>query len=218
MSKFNLSAILPCNTSSDVINFLESSSYGEFLYSFSNSLSSVIRSYRDSGLLLDVAEPAVIDCSEYSSASLNPFQFFLLREVYLSFGRNRKHYLTFLSEVFSKTFPHFSLSEILASPTADIHGISNLPFGYAVYNIPNILPLLFRLEHIRKILNIPIYISSGFRCPKLNKKVGGVGNSRHQYFRALDVVCEDMDSLYELCRSDIFRYVYRGTGYIHIDI
>lgn len=218
MSKFKLSAILPCNTSSDAIRFLESSSYKEFLDSFSNTLKSVICSYRERGLLLDIPESVIEDCDNSYSASINSSQFLLLRGVYLSLGRDRKRYLTFLSDVFSKTFPHFRLSEILASSVADTYGISNLPFGHAVYNIPNILPLLLRLEHIRKILNMPIYISSGFRCPQLNKKVGGVGNSRHQYFRALDVVCEDMDCLYELCRSDIFRYVYRGIGYIHIDI
>lgn len=218
MSNSNYSLILPCNTSSDVVRYLHSTSHSEILSFFSETLDLVISQYKGRGFLLDLPGRSSIDCSVEIPSYEILRRSSLLRDVYNSFGRSRSKYLMFLSEVFRLVFPHFSFSEIFASPTADIHGISNLPFKDSVFDVTNLIPLLSRLESIRKVLNMPIYISSGFRCPKLNKKVGGVGNSRHQYFRALDIVSDDMDNLYELCRSDIFRYVYRGTGYIHIDI
>lgn len=34
----------------------------------------------------------------------------------------------------------------------------------------------------------PIHVSSGYRCPELNKKVGGVPNSQHMKGEAADLI------------------------------
>lgn len=39
----------------------------------------------------------------------------------------------------------------------------------------------------------PIVISSGYRCPELNKAVGGVATSQHLKGEAADIVCKDKD-------------------------
>ncbi|UPW41266.1 peptidase [Sigmofec virus UA08Rod_4626] len=218
MSKFDLSSVLPCNTSRDCITYLESSAYSSVLDGFFSSFCEVLSDAKRSYPSNSFPYTSVIDYNEDYSASADPLQHILLRDVYTFFHYDRKKTLGFFDKVFQKTFPHFSFSEIFASSVADAHNIINLPFGNAIYKLLNLIPLLTRLEDIRHILNMPIYITSGFRTPKLNKLVKGVNDSRHQHFRALDIRCDDMDSLYELCRSDIFRYVYRGNGYIHIDI
>ena len=48
------------------------------------------------------------------------------------------------------------------------------------------------LEPIRKVLNKPIFITSGYRCQELNKVVGGVSNSAHIQGLAADFVVPEM--------------------------
>ena len=59
---------------------------------------------------------------------------------------------------------HFVLSEFLTSPTAEKHGIPNIP-----------------------LINLPIQITSGYRCEMLNRLVGGVPNSQHVEGLAADI-------------------------------
>ena len=40
--------------------------------------------------------------------------------------------------------------------------------------------LLEKLVELRKILERPVYITSGYRCSRYNQKVGGVTNSYHR--------------------------------------
>lgn len=54
----------------------------------------------------------------------------------------------------------------------------------------NILGIL--LQDIRDIIGKPMTISSGVRCPELNKKVGGTADSRHQRGLAADIQVSGM--------------------------
>ena len=44
-----------------------------------------------------------------------------------------------------------------------------------------------QLQVIRDAWNDPIIISSGYRCPKLNKVIGGANNSDHLFGSAVDI-------------------------------
>jgi len=61
-----------------------------------------------------------------------------------------------------------------------------------IVNLPNYgqltagMKLADKMQELRDALNLPITISSGFRCEKLNKKVGGAPNSWHMQFLACD--------------------------------
>ena len=44
------------------------------------------------------------------------------------------------------------------------------------------------LQPIRDYLGKPMIITSGFRCPQLNKLVGGVSNSQHLEGKAADFI------------------------------
>ena len=57
------------------------------------------------------------------------------------------------------------------------------------------------LDRIREKLGKPILISSGYRCPVLNKSVGGVYNSQHLKGLAADLLCADMSKLESVLRE-----------------
>ena len=57
----------------------------------------------------------------------------------------------------------------------------------------NLLGLL--LQDIRDIIDKPITVSSGVRCPELNKKVGGTADSRHQKGLAADIQVKGMSAM-----------------------
>lgn len=54
------------------------------------------------------------------------------------------------------------------------------------------------LDPLRRIHQKPIIITSGFRCEKLNKAVGGVANSWHTKGNAADIHIKDMNEAREI--------------------
>lgn len=50
-----------------------------------------------------------------------------------------------------------------------------------------VMELVELLNHIRELYGKPIVVTSGYRSPAHNKKVGGVSNSQHIYGRAADI-------------------------------
>ena len=84
-----------------------------------------------------------------------------------------------------KLSEHFSLSEFERSATATRLGIDNrVPSQY----IPALQQLCKEiLEPLREFTGQPIIISSGYRCPQLNIKVGGVYSSQHTLGEACDI-------------------------------
>lgn len=97
-----------------------------------------------------------------------------------------------------KRIKYFSLSEFLNSATAKRLGIDNTPTFEVVDNLNKLADYL---DVIREKVGKPILISSGFRCPVLNKAVGGVSNSQHQKGLAADLICADMESLEKVLRE-----------------
>ena len=80
---------------------------------------------------------------------------------------------------------YFSINELTKSSTADRLGIDNTPSD----EIKNNLTLFIEkvLDPIREDWGSPIMVSSGYRCPELNKAVGGAKNSGHQYGYCADL-------------------------------
>lgn len=79
---------------------------------------------------------------------------------------------------------HFSWDEVIHSSTARIKGINNeLPFHLK----SNVLRTMEHMEEVRKLLGgQPLYVNSWFRCPELNKAVGGSKTSAHMKGMAVD--------------------------------
>lgn len=97
-----------------------------------------------------------------------------------------------------KKIKYFKLAEFINSATAKRLGIDNTPTFEVVDNLNRLADYL---DGIRAKLGKPILVSSGYRCPMLNKAVGGVVNSQHLKGLAADVVCADMESLENVIRE-----------------
>ncbi len=88
----------------------------------------------------------------------------------------------------TKLSEHFNLNEFTKSQTAVRLGISNTPTPEIEANLKYVAG---KLEHIRTTLgDYSISISSGYRCPALNKAVGGSPTSSHQTGYAVDFECD----------------------------
>ncbi|MFZ6655947.1 D-Ala-D-Ala carboxypeptidase family metallohydrolase [Undibacterium sp. TJN19] len=80
--------------------------------------------------------------------------------------------------------PHFSLDGMIFSQTAVRMGLSNAPSPEVLKNLTR---LCETLEKFRAHLGMPINVSSGYRCPEVNKAVGGSINSAHTKGLAADI-------------------------------
>ena len=80
---------------------------------------------------------------------------------------------------------HFKLSEMLASETAEKQGIPNTPLKRHITALQNLAVRC--LEPTRQHFGLPIQITSGYRCPKLNGAVKGASNSQHMEGEAADI-------------------------------
>lgn len=83
---------------------------------------------------------------------------------------------------------HFNLSEFFQSSTAAKNGIKNEPsFDEKATIVRNINLLVDNvLDPVRDMVNTPIMITSGYRCPQVNRLAGGVDNSQHMSGCAAD--------------------------------
>lgn len=83
---------------------------------------------------------------------------------------------------------NFKLSEFFDSSTADKNGIKNEPSADKRATIErNINSLVDNvLDPIRDKFCAPVVITSGYRCPQVNRLVGGVDNSQHMSGCAAD--------------------------------
>lgn len=79
---------------------------------------------------------------------------------------------------------YFKLEEFLRSDTAVRKKIDNSPSWEIVNNLSRLAAFL---DELREAWGSGIRVSSGFRCYALNKAVGGVENSAHQYGNAADI-------------------------------
>ena len=84
-----------------------------------------------------------------------------------------------------KLSKHFKLEEFTKSMTATRKGIDNTPNDEQLNNMELIAEEIF--EPLRAYVGGPIKINSFFRCPELNKAIGGSGKSQHCHGQAIDI-------------------------------
>lgn len=122
---------------------------------------------------------------------------------------------------------HFSLSEFVASETADKLGINNyLDVSCDSYVIANLESLcLWTLEPIRHKVGCPVMISSGYRCSRLNAAVGGSTTSDHLFGLAADIYFNNFsDKWFEvvmllICSPSIpFDQLIVYKNFLHVGI
>lgn len=121
---------------------------------------------------------------------------------------------------------NFKLSEFFVSSTADKNGIKNEPSLVERATIERNINLLVDnvLDPIRDKFCAPIIITSGYRCPQVNKLVGGANNSQHMSGCAADFHIKGFTYLmmrqvflnvYNTMEFDQLIY-YRSKNIIHV--
>lgn len=90
-----------------------------------------------------------------------------------------------------KLSKNFNLEEFTLSTQAQKVGIDNKPNARQVQKLKNLCEDV--LQPLRDAAGKPITITSGYRCPQLNKLVGGVDDSQHQDGEAADIWCDNLE-------------------------
>ena len=80
---------------------------------------------------------------------------------------------------------YFTIKELTRSATAQRLGIDNTPPASAVKALRALVDNV--LDPLRQAWGGPIIVNSGYRCPELNKLVGGTPYSQHQRGEAADI-------------------------------
>ena len=80
---------------------------------------------------------------------------------------------------------YFELDEFIRSDTAKKKGIDNSPTFEIVAHLDELVEKF--LDPLRAAYGMPIRISSGYRCPALNKAVSGAVTSIHMIGYAADM-------------------------------
>lgn len=81
---------------------------------------------------------------------------------------------------------YFTFEELTASQTASRLWIDNIP---DVEQTKNLHFLAENLDDVRELVRLPVVVSSGFRCLKLNRAKGSKDSSAHVKGLAADITC-----------------------------
>lgn len=97
---------------------------------------------------------------------------------------------------------YFTIEELTRSTTAQLRDIDNTPSQQVIENLTALVDNV--LDPLRAAWGKPIHVNSGYRCPALNKAVGGVPASQHMKGEAADITAGNRTSnrkLYSLLRN-----------------
>lgn len=99
---------------------------------------------------------------------------------------------------------YFSIAELCKSTTADRLGINNKCNQEHVANLTVLVDNV--LDPLRTWYGKPLTVSSGYRCPALNKAVKGSNTSQHMSGQAADIDTGDRQQnklLFEYIRKNL---------------
>lgn len=99
---------------------------------------------------------------------------------------------------------YFTIEELTKSSTAKSKGIDNTPTKEIEENLKELVEKV--LDPLRELYGKPIYVNSGYRCPELNKAVGGSNTSQHMTGCAADITAgskEENEKLFNLIKDNL---------------
>jgi hypothetical protein len=105
----------------------------------------------------------------------------------------------------TKLSASFYLNEFTISQEAERHGYKNEPNEKQIENLR--LLCVNVLQPLREIINVPIFINSGFRSFDVNAAVGGRFNSQHLEGKAADFVVHSMNLI------DVFNTIIQELSF-----
>lgn len=120
-----------------------------------------------------------------------------------------------------KLSENFTLEEFTRSDKAKELGITNEP---GEKELAALRVLVSRtIQPLRDALGVVIHVNSGYRCPELNKAVGGVPTSQHQKGEAADLSIDGKanDILEALENNNIpfdQAILYRRQNFLHVSL
>lgn len=94
---------------------------------------------------------------------------------------------------------NFTMAEFCASDTARRLRIVNLPSESEVENLRKLV--INVLQPLRDKYGKPLHVNSGYRCPPLNRAVGGVSSSQHLRGEAADISCDNPAQLLKVLKD-----------------
>lgn len=98
---------------------------------------------------------------------------------------------------------YFTIKELTKSSTAEAKGIDNTPTQEVERNLTALVDNV--LDPLREIYGKPITVNSGYRCPELNKAVGGSATSDHVKGFAADITAgskEENERLFNIIKHN----------------
>ena len=116
---------------------------------------------------------------------------------------------------------YFTIAEMSASATAVSRGIDNIPGPDTVSRLTRLVERV--LDPLREAYGKPITVNSGYRCPALNRAVGGAAASQHLTGEAADITAgsrQENSRLYKLLAQlglPVDQAINeRGFSWIHV--
>ena len=106
---------------------------------------------------------------------------------------------------------YFTIAEMTRSDTADKQGIDNRLPKDLLPNVENLIDKV--LDPLRSWYGRPVYVNSGYRCPELNRAVGGVGTSYH-----LTGCAADIDVYSRTENQKLFDYIRERLPYTEVGL
>ena len=117
-----------------------------------------------------------------------------------------------------KLSDNFYLNEFTISQEAERHGYKNNPNERQIENLK--LLCVNVLQPLREIIQVPIFINSGFRSFDVNTAVGGRFNSQHLEGKATDFVVPSMNLVNVfniiLQKLSFDQLIYEFGKWIHV--
>lgn len=99
---------------------------------------------------------------------------------------------------------YFTIDELCRSNKARQIGVSNIPTDDVIDCLSDLVENV--LDPAREKIGKPITINSGYRCPELNKAVGGALTSQHTKGEAADITAGSKEAnkhLFEIIRDTL---------------
>jgi zinc D-Ala-D-Ala carboxypeptidase len=99
----------------------------------------------------------------------------------------------------------FTLEELIQSGAAEAAAIKNIPTNAEALNLTALAENI--LQPIRDHFKRPVTITSGYRCQKLNRLIGGQPDSQHMKGQAADIKIAGVKN------SDIYQFIFNNLRF-----